>query len=386
MHQNADSFLTFSLCDSARKAFLLERINVYETTHHGSDHNRRGGLQRRSIAGAGNRDAYGRPGRTVSWHDNQPQHPPRQFVVVRITNLVPKHRSTYDVSAIVSNTRVPLLDLSAVTPRTISADTSTGMLRVSCGLLNESYNALLDEEDEGEIPERVAAIRDALTDSTTPLECSAGSIAAAEELIASTETQVNVGEVGRGQQLELRVIRRATDSASERTWRAVFATPSRGSWRTSFGYSAVWSVFTTEDRYFTKEAEEGDGFIITKWRTEHSIDMVPSVFFSFMPTEAELGSIAFGATGGLSLDLGDPVVLGGGQFTYNQNLTLVLGFALHQQTKLLGRYRGGDVVEGNLTEEQLHEEAFRINPFVSLAFRSLTNPFSSQETEEGQDE
>jgi hypothetical protein len=72
------------------------------------------------------------------------------------------------------------------------------------------------------------------------------------------------------------------------------------------------------------------------------------------------------------------VVLAGAAWTFNDNLILTFGVAIHQQTRLLGKYSKEPDDPGNLVGEalepgQLVESTYGPNLYLGVAFRFDTN-------------
>ena len=155
-------------------------------------------------------------------------------------------------------------------------------------------------------------------------------------------------------------------------WKYVYKTPSRGKWVTSYGFSFITNVFDEEKEYFSKANDTA--FVITRKIGNKKLNFAPSVFFTWMPSKCLNENFSFNFTGGLGFDLEAPTVFLGGSVFYNQNLSLVLGLTAHQQHYLNGQYSPNEIINENLSKEQLHEKLYTINPFFSLTFRFKENP------------
>jgi hypothetical protein len=55
--------------------------------------------------------------------------------------------------------------------------------------------------------------------------------------------------------------------------------------------------------------------------------------------------------------------------TFNQNIGLVGGIALHQETRLRGEYDPGQVVSENLTSDALEEKVNKTTWFLGITYR-----------------
>ena len=194
-------------------------------------------------------------------------------------------------------------------------------------------------------------------------------------LVASTRyTFDQPATVKRGQELIV-TITRGTE-----TWVATYATASRGSFRTSYGFSFLPN---RDQEYFSYELGSADNVvddkkyeIRRKRSNSRSGDSAPTVNFSWYPAWRPKPSWSLGPTVALGFDFSNPLVLAGFSATYNQNLTISFGAAAQKQKRLVGQYSPGQRVKENLDSSALTTETYAPNFFVSVSVRSLANPFS----------
>jgi hypothetical protein len=197
-----------------------------------------------------------------------------------------------------------------------------------------------------------------------------------DELERLTTESLGTYELAAGQVLT------ATIERDGKTWTWTFTTGDRGEWRTTYGFTFV----PNEDRkYLTRpglDADEGK-FRIFEQKDREELDFVPSVLFNWMPAKQRGENWIDGFTAGLGWDLEKPVVFAGWSWMYNENLNLTLGVAIHQQTRLLGKYSEKTGDPGNLVGEalepnQLVETTYGPNVYVGVGFRFDRNndPFA----------
>lgn len=194
-----------------------------------------------------------------------------------------------------------------------------------------------------------------------------------EHVISATELTMRLPALRRGQTLTL-TISTQIPGGTTRQWRRAYSTGPRGHWRPVYSFSFIGRAIN-ERKYFARQSESE--FIVTRERNRDWADFVPSVFFTWTPTDADLGKMNWMWSGGLGFDMRAPVVMIGRSGRYNENIMLSLGVALHGQQVLLGRYNEGDTLSENLTETQLHSPSYRPNPYLSIGFRFGANPFSA---------
>jgi hypothetical protein len=204
-------------------------------------------------------------------------------------------------------------------------------------------------------------------------------IGVADSLVAETTRELPDPVVlSRGEEVVVTIRRQGTD----RVWTLVYTTGARGEWRTSYGFNFIVNSISKPGSYHTEQVE--GGYVIRREEKRRWMEFVPSIFLTWFPA-AQAGRDSYlNPTVGLGFNLQSPVVFAGATIVYNQNISLNAGLAAHRQRQLIGRYEAGDTVKDNLTSEQLHEELFRVNPFVSIAIRFGSNPFAKPEPKKSQ--
>jgi hypothetical protein len=299
---------------------------------------------------------------------------------VQVRNLVPAHRSRYDISVKRATRPIPPLSNADLKPHAFAEPRASEREPAPCARLIDAYTALWEATDEKHVPGLVADLEAALNDNPSGAGCKPESVKAAEALKAATVTSVERDfNLLRGQDLTVVVTKRSKGASDPaQIWTSVYSPSPRGEWRASYGFSFVSDWPYGDDRYFAKEVA-ANRYAIEEEERRAWMHFVPAVFFSWLPAEAELSSWHSSWTGGLGFDLSAPVVFFGRSRTYNQNLSVSYGIALRQQSILRGRYTEGDTIQANLTEDQLHSQQYRPNVFVSVALRFGSNPFSQPE-------
>lgn len=286
---------------------------------------------------------------------------------VTVVNRLPNSRYKYGFSYLVRNLPIE----SIVFPSSDeSADTGVEIKAACTNLKNaiKTFGALTEER---EVPKGRRTLQAALEAGS---DCALSVRTQARQLLDLTEQGPYRVTLRAGQEAQVTITRTDTQDGTSRTWNFVYTTGARGSWRTLYALAFVPNIIAQDEHYFTEVS--GSAFEIRRGSKRTGIDYVPAVLFGWMSTESELSNWAWSFTGGLGFDLSAPVALLGANLTYNQNVSFVFGAAAHSQRRLLARYRDRQIVPTNLEENQLHESIFRFNPFVAVAFRFQTNPFS----------
>jgi hypothetical protein len=183
---------------------------------------------------------------------------------------------------------------------------------------------------------------------------------------ALTELPIDEGDsfsVGPGESLTLSISRPGA------TWTFRLEGTTAGEWRTSYGF---FFVHDRDRKYFVEETHPTDAsslFTIREQADRETLDFVPTVLFTFFPRSHAGRTWSGGWTAGLGYDLEKPVLVAGYARSYNENVIFTAGIAFHRQTRLLGRYRVGDVVKESIDSSQLIEDTYGPNVYAGVSFR-----------------
>ena len=283
-----------------------------------------------------------------------------QFTVI---NRVAKPEVTYLVTIERDFVPIDALTLAgfrgASPPPPPVASAERAALRPDCPEIEAAARkALRSAADEKAVRTAMATLR-----SKTPSDCMSVVDAAIQQL---TTQAVEGGpyDVQSGELLRVTVTR----SDNGDTWIWVFTTGNRGEWRMTYGFTFV----PNEDDRFVTRPQANSKFKIVSQEDHKNLDFVPSVLFTWLLGKKRAQDWVFSWTVGLGWDLEQLVVFVGPSWTYNENVNLTFGLAIHQQTRLLGRYsEDGDssIVGEALDADQLTESTFGPNAYVGVGFR-----------------
>ncbi len=130
----------------------------------------------------------------------------------------------------------------------------------------------------------------------------------------------------------LAVVVRGIVGGTEQTWTTHFTTPARGAWRISFGFA--FPVMVMQDEEYTARRDTGRSYVIRRGYARAPLRLIPTLLFHWLPHDDELEVWSFSAVGGLGLDLKSPAAMLGVSITFNQNITIALGAAVHTIARL----------------------------------------------------
>jgi len=191
--------------------------------------------------------------------------------------------------------------------------------------------------------------------------------------------------VEKGQQLKI-IVKESVEIVNPKTkkkeiktttFEYIYNTPKRGEWRTTFGFNFIYKI--KQNTYFSNANDDGS-YTITEGSNKDKLDFHPTLMFTWLSNKHldKKDNWHFGLSGGLGYDFDESLsVFAGPSFIYNENITLTFGIAFHNQKRLSSNYSKGDIINENLTFDQLHTDYIRVNPFISLSFRLDRNPFGS---------
>jgi hypothetical protein len=284
-------------------------------------------------------------------------------VSVRIINSIP--RGIYDV--------VIQIDQVGMAPITLDRGTTAAM-RDGASALSNYYGTALGRLDTVRDERSLPALRGEIE---SQLSIVGGNGVLLDSLSRLTTYQVpGPVTVRPGERLLVLVRRKSIDGERERTWTSIFTTGARGRWLVSLGFGLP-ILLNREREYFTVR-DTADDFIIHKKDGDQSIKVVPALFFHWLPRGGEQSELSWSLMGGLGFDMRNAVVFLGLSVTYNENITIALGGVAHRLRQLNGRYSEGGRIREDLDEDQLHEEVYRINPFIGLSFRFSENLLAAE--------
>lgn len=140
-------------------------------------------------------------------------------------------------------------------------------------------------------------------------------------------------------------------------------------WQLSYGF-AFPILFANDEEYFiTKSDSIPSMFEIKKKKDNQYINFIPSIFIHWNPYNNNELEWTYSVTGGIGFDMEKPIVFAGGSAIYHDKLNFNFGLVIHKLKKLNGKYYSSELINDILDENQLHEEFYRINPFIGLSFR-----------------
>jgi hypothetical protein len=163
------------------------------------------------------------------------------------------------------------------------------------------------------------------------------------------------------------------DGKAEGTYTIELISKSKWYWTSTFGVSMVTLV--NRDTY--KSLLNSDGaspatYTIVQDGSNSHYDAIPVLMFTYSKLENDF---SYGVTGGLGTDFETISAFAGLSLVIGQNFIVTSGLAFHKQLRLDSQYSEGQIVDSNLTFNDLNIEYYRFNPFISLTYRLNNNPY-----------
>ena len=139
----------------------------------------------------------------------------------------------------------------------------------------------------------------------------------------------------------------------------------------SFSYGFAFPIMFSDDDYFYVKQNDSllDKFEIKKRSDNQYIRFIPSLFMHWNPDLGDGIEWSYSVTGGVGFNLESPIVFAGGSVIYHSKLNFNFGLVVHTVNRLNGKYSTGDLVNDILDFWQLHEEHYRMNPFMGVSFK-----------------
>ncbi len=296
---------------------------------------------------------------------------PGQYVV-RFTNRMPGQK--YDHSIIRENLQIPALDGPVGPLKPAERDRNLTACPNTCDALSGAIWKATSEK----------VVAESLANAPASLEkagCSKGDIAIfLAKMQSATELEVPVA-VRSGEKVMVTLYREGgSGEAKALRWTCVLQTQRRGTWLVTYG--VVFSPDRDETFATVPVAGTAGSFVIQRDRGgTDAVKRIPAVFFSWMREENARGDLSLSPTGGLGTDGSSLATFLGCSLTYNSNLQLSAGVAVIPRKRLVGKYTSGQVIQENLTDDQLHRTVLAPNLFIAIAFRFGSNPFGSKEVQ-----
>lgn len=139
-------------------------------------------------------------------------------------------------------------------------------------------------------------------------------------------------------------------------------------WTTTFGANAI---FYTNRNQFISQTDNGLQKV-AEIQSNKIIELMPTVMFNFMDYQ---NTISYGFTAGLGINFEEIAVFAGLSLGIGQNIILTGGVGVHKQTLPNANYFVGQAIDSSVTNDNLNESQYRINPFIGISFRLDKNPF-----------
>jgi len=185
------------------------------------------------------------------------------------------------------------------------------------------------------------------------------------ELVAASSWQPITIKLDRGQVLKAKISRKIGTTTTDRNFAYELSTGKRGTWLSSYGFG----ITPNDDQHFFSRAGDTDTFDIAKKHNNGGLSPTAAVFYTWLPAQRETKDWNYGLAAGIGIDQNNLALFLGPHITFNQNLGLVVGVALHQQTRLRGEYEVGQTLTENLTSDALEEKVNRTSWFIGVTMR-----------------
>ena len=243
----------------------------------------------------------------------------------------------------------------------------------NCNIKNLLEGAI--SKDETDIPKLIEELESEIESGN----CDGSGVDEVRKFLNNTKFVKEIS-ISSGEDLEVQISRELANQVTKK-WETKFSTPSKGKWVTSYGFSFIHLYLSKEKKYFSQSGDSSN-FIIKEKNSSDDVRYAPSILFSWMPTKKLNKTWAFSLTAGLGVETESPVVFLGFSAFYNQFIGITGGLAAHKKEFLSGMYQPDQSIAISLSDEQLHEEKYAVNAFLSISFRFSDSPFKPKDSTE----
>lgn len=184
-------------------------------------------------------------------------------------------------------------------------------------------------------------------------------------VLETSRVDLGTYRIAKGQKLKVKVSRAVGQGAEQQVFTFEGSAGSRGTWVASYGLGIIPNG---DERYFSSATGE-DTFEITRKRDNGGLDPTAAVFYTWLPTERANADWNWGIAGGMGVDRSNLALFLGFHVTFNQNIGVVVGGALHQESRLRGEFEEGQSVQENLTSDALEEKVNEPALFIAVTMR-----------------
>lgn len=162
----------------------------------------------------------------------------------------------------------------------------------------------------------------------------------------------------------------STEDPKEKTYK--IKTHTDWSWTTTFGANSIF--FSNRSKYISRIADDGSQKV-AQIQDRKLMEVLPTIMFTFMNNH---NNAPFGFTGGLGINFEEIAVFSGVSLGIGQNIILTGGMGVHKQMRPNSAYYVGQTIDSSVTNDNLNESQYRVNPFVGISFRLDKNPFGKK--------
>lgn len=134
-------------------------------------------------------------------------------------------------------------------------------------------------------------------------------------------------------------------------------------WATTFGVNTIF--YTNREKFASQKADDGTQKV-TQVQSNKFMELMPALMFSFMDYQ---NTFSYGFTAGLGMNFEEIAAFTGVSFGIGHNFILTGGVGVHKQTRPNTNYFIGQTIDSSITNDNLNESQYRVNPFIGISLR-----------------
>ncbi|AYZ13694.1 hypothetical protein EGY05_17865 [Chryseobacterium arthrosphaerae] len=172
-----------------------------------------------------------------------------------------------------------------------------------------------------------------------------------------------IGQITFKRNTELTITINATDGNKpvEKVYK--IKTQTDWGWTTTFGVNAIF--YTNRNKFASQKADDGTQKV-AQVQSSKFMELMPALMFSFMDYQ---NTFSYGLTGGLGMNFEEIAIFTGVSCGIGHNFFLTGGVAVHKQSRPNTNYFTGQTIDSSITNDNLNESQYRVNPFIGISLR-----------------
>lgn len=190
-----------------------------------------------------------------------------------------------------------------------------------------------------------------------------------DRMLEKSDDRSQIGQITFKRNTELTIT--INDTGGNKPVEKVYKIKTQTDWRwiTAFGVNAIF--YTNRNKFASQKADDGTQKV-AEVQSNKFMELMPALMFSFMDYQ---NTFSYGFTAGLGMNFEEIAAFTGVSFGLGHNFILTGGVGVHKQTRPNTNYFIGQTIDSSITNDNLNESQYRVNPFIGISLRLDKNLF-----------